>query len=178
MCIAGMGETCSHVVAAIYRVESAVRIGLTNPANTSNANEWVPDRKTNELKKIKDLDFSREDFCQRGKKRALVVSQKKMFHPLKNCDLKPLSMKGFAETINKVSPLLPTTVTKPKVDFVKELISTKIVQPKKVLNIFDVIIMSNLCLNNTSNMSLTCLSRHLLFPALLNTSGKLSRVAF
>ena len=103
MCIAGMGETCSHVVAAIYRVESAVRIGLTNPAYTSNANEWVPDRKTNELKKIKDLDFSREDFCQRGKKRASVASQTKMFDPLKNCDLKPLSMKGFAETINKVS---------------------------------------------------------------------------
>ena len=123
MCIAGMGETCSHVVAAIYRVESAVRIGLTNPDNTSNANEWVPDRKTNELKKIKDLDFSREDFCQRGKKRVLVASQKNMFDPLKNCDLKPLSMKGFAETINKVSPLLPTVVTKPKV----ELISTKIV---------------------------------------------------
>ena len=123
MCIAGMGETCSHVVAAIYRVESAVRIGLTNPAYTSNANEWVPDRKTNELKKIKDLDFSREDFCQRGKKRALVASQKNIFDPLKNCDLKPLSMKGFAETINKVSPLLPTVVTKPKV----ELISTKIV---------------------------------------------------
>ena len=118
-----MGETCSHVVAAIYRVESAVRIGLTNPAYTSNANEWVPDRKTNELKKIKDLDFSREDFCQRGKKRASVASQTKMFDPLKNCDLKPLSMKGFAETINKVSPLLPTVVTKPKV----ELISTKIV---------------------------------------------------
>ena len=123
MCIAGMEETCSHVVAAMYRVESAVRIGLTNPAYTSNANEWVPDRKTNELKKVKDLDFSREDFRQRGKKRALVASQKKMFDPLKNCDLKPLSMKGFAETINKVSPLLPTVVTKPKV----ELISTKIV---------------------------------------------------
>ena len=118
-----MGETCSHVVAAMYRVESAVGIGLTNPTYTSNANEWLPDRKTNELKKIKDLDFSREDFCQRGKKRALVASQKNMFDPLKNCDLKPLSMKGFAETINKVSPLLPTVVTKPKV----ELISTKIV---------------------------------------------------
>ena len=123
MCIAGMGETCSHVVAAMYRVESAVGIGLTNPTYTSNANEWLPDRKTNELKKIKDLDFSREDFRRRGKKRALVASQKKMFDPLKNCDLKPLSMKGFAETINKVSPLLPTVVTKPKV----ELISTKIV---------------------------------------------------
>ena len=68
MCIAGMGETCSHVVAAMYRVESAVGIGLTNPTYTSNANEWLPDRKTNELKKIKDLDFSREDFRQRGKK--------------------------------------------------------------------------------------------------------------
>ena len=144
-CMAGMGETCNHVAAAMYRVEASVRIGLTNPACTSNANEWLPNRKTIELKKIKDLDFSRHGFGQRGtKKRPLVASPKKRFDPLKNCDLKLLSIKDFAEAINKVSPqsMLHTAVTKPKVDFVRELISQKIVQPKKVLSISDVINMS------------------------------------
>ena len=50
-------------------------------------------------------------------------------------------MKDFAEAINKVSSqsILHTAVPKPKVDFVRELISTKIVQPKKVHSVSDVI---------------------------------------
>ena len=50
-------------------------------------------------------------------------------------------MKDFAEAINKVSPQskLHTAVPKPKVNSVRELISTKIVQPKNVLSIYDVI---------------------------------------
>ena len=35
--------------------------------------------------------------------------------------------------------MLHTAVLKPKVDFVRELISTKIIQPKKVLSIYNVI---------------------------------------
>ena len=81
----------------MYHVEIAVRIGLTNPACTSNANEWLPNQKTIEPKKIKDLDFSQEDFGSRGKKRPLIASPKKRFDPLKNCDLKPSSIKDFAE---------------------------------------------------------------------------------
>ena len=37
-CMDGMAETCNHVAAAMYRVETAVRIGLINPACTNNAN--------------------------------------------------------------------------------------------------------------------------------------------
>ena len=74
----------------------------------------------------------REDFGQeREKKRPLVASPKKRFHPLKD----------FAEAINEVSSQ-SIAVPKPKVDFVRELISTKIVQPKKLLIISDVIDMS------------------------------------
>ena len=53
-------------------------------------------------------------------------------------------MKNFAEAINNVSPqsILHTVVPKPKVYLVRELISTKNVQPKKVLSISDVINMS------------------------------------
>ena len=76
-CMAVMGETCNHVAAAMYRVEATVRIGLTNPACTSNANEWLPDRKTIEPKIIKDLDFGLEDFPQRGKKETISSFTKK-----------------------------------------------------------------------------------------------------
>ena len=55
--------------------------------------------------KDKDLDFSREDFGQRvNKERPLVVSPKRRFDPLKNCDLKPLRTNDFAEAINKFPP--------------------------------------------------------------------------
>ena len=67
--MAGVGKACNHVAAAMYRVETAVRLGLTNPTCTSNANERLPNRKTIEPKKIKYLHFSQEDFGQRGKKR-------------------------------------------------------------------------------------------------------------
>ena len=81
-----------------------------------------------------------------GKKRPLAALPKKRVDPLKNCDSKPLSIKDFAKAINKVSPqnILHTAVPKPKVDFVKELISTKVVQPRKVLSISDVINMSKI----------------------------------
>ena len=58
----------------MYRVEAAVQIGLANPACTSNANEWLPNRKTNESKKIKDSNFSGEDFGQRVKKKEAISS--------------------------------------------------------------------------------------------------------
>ena len=71
-------ETYNHVAAAMYRVEAAVQIGLANPTCTSNANECLPNRETNESKKIKDSNFSGKDFGQRVKKRRpLVASPKK-----------------------------------------------------------------------------------------------------
>ena len=53
-------------------------------------------------------------------------------------------MKNFAEVISKVSPesILYTVVPKPIVDFVTELISTRIFQLQKMLSILDVINMS------------------------------------
>ena len=49
--MAGMGETCNHVAPEMYCVEASFRMGLTNSACTSNANEWIPNRKTIEPKK-------------------------------------------------------------------------------------------------------------------------------
>ena len=53
-------------------------------------------------------------------------------------------MKNFAEAVNKLFPqiIIHTALPKPKVDFIRELISIKIVPPKKVMSISDVINMS------------------------------------
>ena len=60
--MASMGETYNHVAAGMNRVEAAVRIGLTNRSCASNVKVWLTNHKTIEPKKIKDLNFSREDF--------------------------------------------------------------------------------------------------------------------
>ena len=87
----------------------------------------------------------------------LVASPKKRFDPMKTCDLKPLSIKYFAQPINKVSPqsMLYISVPKPKVDFVRELISTKIVQPQKVINISDTINLSKNMSDFKENLSVS-----------------------
>ena len=67
-------------------MEAAVPTGLTNPSCSSSANELLPCRKDIEPTKIKDLNFDREDFAWRGKKkRSLAVSPKKI-HPV--CHIK------------------------------------------------------------------------------------------
>ena len=51
--MAGMAETSNHVAAVMYCVEAAAQIGLIDPGCTSNANEWLPNQKVIELKRIK-----------------------------------------------------------------------------------------------------------------------------
>ena len=65
-------------------------------------------------------------------------------------------MKDFAEAINKVSPqsILHTALPMPKMDFVSELTSTKVVQPKNVLSISDVINMSKNLSDFKKNLSI------------------------
>ena len=94
--MAGMGETCNHVAAAMYRVEAAIRIGLTNPACTSNANKWLPNRKTILPKEIKELDFSREDFSQTGKKKTISSFTKKDVWSTEKLWFKTIEYKGFS----------------------------------------------------------------------------------
>ena len=65
--MADMGQPCSNVAAAMYRIEAAVRNGLTNPSCASEANKWLSKNKDVQLMKVKDMNFGREDFCQRGK---------------------------------------------------------------------------------------------------------------
>ena len=50
-CMAGMSETCNHVAAALFRVEAAVRLGLTNPYVQQNrVNGYLIVKKSNRLK--------------------------------------------------------------------------------------------------------------------------------
>ncbi|XP_047144636.2 uncharacterized protein LOC124818147 [Hydra vulgaris] len=39
-CMAGLGETCSHVAATLYKVEAAVRIGMTSSTPTDLPCQW------------------------------------------------------------------------------------------------------------------------------------------
>ena len=60
-----MSSTCNHVAAALFRVEAAMRLGLTNLVCTTKACEWLTNRKgVQPVKKRR-----REDFAKRGKKR-------------------------------------------------------------------------------------------------------------
>ena len=77
-----MGQTCNHIAAGMFRIEAAVRNGLTNPACTSASNKWLPCRKEITPMKIKKLNFSRDDFARGRKKRPLLSTPKKKFHPL------------------------------------------------------------------------------------------------
>ena len=50
----GMSSTCNHVAAALFRVEAGMRLGLTNPACTVKAYEWLSNRNDVQPVKIKD----------------------------------------------------------------------------------------------------------------------------
>ena len=52
-CMTGMSETCNHVAAAMFRIEAAVRTGLTNPACTSTEISGFPADKRLPLLKLK-----------------------------------------------------------------------------------------------------------------------------
>ena len=71
----------------MFAVEAAVCTGLTNPSCSSSANEWLPCRKDIEPTKIKDINFDREDFAHRSKKKKPLISNpKKKFNPLAKSD--------------------------------------------------------------------------------------------
>ena len=83
--MAGMSQICNHIVAALFRIESAVRNGLTNPACTSKPNQWLPGGKSvgDIPANIKDLKFERDNFGTRGKKKENVDHlEKRNFQPI------------------------------------------------------------------------------------------------
>lgn len=144
-CMAGMGSTCNHIAAALFRVEAAIRLGLSNPACTTKACDWLPNRKDVCPVKIKDINLNREDFGKRGKaSRRLLSTPKKTYNPLEHCNIKSLTLTDISTALEKVIPnsVLYTAVPKPKIDFLREIVSeANIVE--NISSIDDIILMSN-----------------------------------
>ena len=164
-CMAGMSQTCNHVASAMFRIEAAVRHGFTNPACTSLPSEWLPNRKKVTWKKVKDMDFSREDFAQRGKvKRPLVSIQRKNYNPLMDNNKKLLNLVNIASALEEVAPLsiVHQAVPLPQIDFVREIVTKSKTKPEDLLSVDDILLLSsskgdfydNLALNlTTSNIT-------------------------
>ena len=143
-CMAGMGSTCNHIVAALFRVEAAMRLGLINPACTTKPCEWLPNRKDVKPVKVKDLNLNREDFNKRGKtSKKLLPTPKKKYNPLLHSHIKPLSFHDFAEALDDIIPdsVLYTAVPKPEIDFVREVLTVKDIS-MDLTSIDDILIMS------------------------------------
>ena len=119
-CMAGMGQSCYHVAAAMFKVEAAVRNGLTNPSCTSSSIEWIPCRKEIEPSKIKNLKFNREGFGDRGKqKRSFISTLKNNFHPLARCSRKLLNVNDFPDALKTIAPnsIVHTAVPQQVINF-------------------------------------------------------------
>ena len=88
-CMAGLSQTCNHVAAALFRIESASRVGINNPSCTSTACQWLPNNKSVEPVKIKDLKLKRDNINKRGKKHIELNSvRKRNFNPIAKSDYK------------------------------------------------------------------------------------------
>ena len=83
--MAAMSSTCNHVAVALFRVEVAMRLGLTNPACTTKVCEWLLNRKDVQPVRFKDLNFNRDDLTRKGRKRKKMLSTlKRNNNPLIN----------------------------------------------------------------------------------------------
>ena len=64
-----LSQTCNHVAAMLFRVEAAVKAGLTNPTCTSLESKWdIPASKTVvEVTPIADLDIEVHKYGTKSK---------------------------------------------------------------------------------------------------------------
>ena len=144
-CMAGMGSTCNHIAAALFRIEAAVRLGLSNPACTAKPCEWLPNRKDVRPVKIKNMNLNREDFGKRGKAtRKLLSTPKKSYNPLVDCEIKPLTLHDISNALKGVIPdsVLYTGVPKPKIDFLREIIHIEHITDSRT-SVDDILLMAN-----------------------------------
>ena len=142
-CMAGMKSTCNHVAAALFRIEAAMRYGLSNPSSTSLPNEWLPNRSEVQPSKAKDIDFNRDDFTKRDKKpKKLLSTPKKTFRPLEYTrKKKPTSFENIVKSLEDNDLLknttLSTAIPKPEIDFMIENVKTKNVEAAETLPCID-----------------------------------------
>lgn len=149
-CMAGVSQTCNHIAAALFRIEAAVRMGLTNVSCTAKSCEWLPNNKLVKAVKIKDLKLSRSDFGRRGKKKAeLNCSPKKRFDPTVNIT-KPLKLEEVADALRLVfkesESIIFTAIPKASANN-----STPITEEKQICTLDDFLLASStpdeFCLN-------------------------------
>ena len=125
-CMAGLGSSCNHVAAALFRMETALRLGLLNPACTAKPNEWLPNRKEVRPCKIVDMNLNRDDFGKRGKpSRKVLSTPKKEFKPVSSTE-KVLNFNHIVKSLGNLvnTTILSTAVPMPEIDFIREVIST------------------------------------------------------
>ena len=96
----GMGSTCNHVTAALFRIEAAMRLGLANPSCTTKTCEWLPNRHDAFPCRAKNMNLNRDNFtkCEIPAKK-LLSSPKKNYNPLKNCMKKILSFDDMVKVL-------------------------------------------------------------------------------
>ena len=119
-CMAGTDQSCDHVAAAVFRVEAAVKNGLTNPSRTSSSNEWLPYRKKVGPSKIKNLNFNREGSGDRDKQnRSLISTPKKNFQLLADSSRKLFNLNNFPDALKTIAPnsIAHTAVPQQEIDF-------------------------------------------------------------
>ena len=63
----GIAQTCNHVTAALFRIEAAIRMGLTNPYCIATVCEWLPNNKLVKITKMKDLKLGRASSGKQSK---------------------------------------------------------------------------------------------------------------
>jgi len=156
--MAGMGSTCNHVAAALFRIEAAMRLGLSNPACTTKPCEWLPNRKYIAPCQVKDMNLlNRDDFSKRGKvTRKLLNTPKKNYNPLHHCSLKALNFKDIADALEKEdvigNTILSTAIPRPEIDFVRTILSEKLVDDS-IPCVDDMILMSQTVEEFMQNLS-------------------------
>ncbi|MEO0686479.1 MAG: hypothetical protein AAFY76_15930, partial [Cyanobacteria bacterium J06649_11] len=108
--------------------------------------EWLPNRKEVTWKKVKEMDFSREDFGQKGKiKRPLVSSPRKLYDPLMDTTTKTISLVEIAKALEEIAPLsiIHQAVPTPEIDFVREIVTKKSMVPDDLVSVDDVLPLSD-----------------------------------
>ena len=96
--ICRLGETCSHVAAVLYKIEAAVRIGMTNVTPTDLPCQWNQTfTKTIDGARVKDIDI----YSSKAKKNISMESKEKDIDS-------PYS--DFSEFLSNVSRDDPKTV--------------------------------------------------------------------
>ena len=144
-CMAGMGSSCNHVAAALFRMETAFRLELSNPACTAKPNMWLPNRRDVAPCKIVDMNLNRDDFKKRGKSTRKVLSTpKKNFKPVDDSIEKVLNFNTIIDSLGALvnETILSTALPTSEIDFVCEVISVKKITVQPPTSIDDLLITS------------------------------------